>query len=91
MREEQVKERSVFDAKADGLMCPALLELVCEALASPGRAPGASECPTRSAVGSVQRRMLAPVQGPGPQPWRLEATAHTWLHACSAVQGSTSW
>ena len=38
MQPEQLKERSVFDAKADGVMCPALLELACEALASSGTA-----------------------------------------------------
>lgn len=39
MKTEQQGERSVLDAKYEGLMCPALVELVCEALGSSGEHP----------------------------------------------------
>lgn len=58
MKEEQRWERSVSDARVDGIMCPPLLELVCQALASSGG--------TLTAVGFEQQRMLAFVQGPRP-------------------------
>ena len=70
MREEQRLERSVSDARVDGIMCPPLFELVCQALASSGRAPERNYL-TLTAMGFVQQRMLVFVQGPGPQAWRL--------------------
>ena len=39
MRPEQLNDPSVLDAKADYELCPAVVELVCEALGSSGAKP----------------------------------------------------
>ena len=89
MREDQLYERSVVDAIADGVMCPALLELVCGALASSGTAPE-RVCPTLTAIqGLCSSACWRMSKVPGPN--RLEATMHMRSHACSGMQSSMSW
>ena len=64
---ENVDEPGLRDAKEEGVMCPALVELVCEALESSGGdaqgrdARGRRTPVARSSLQVVQQRMQAPV------------------------------
>ena len=41
---EQLRDPTVHDAKLEGMMCPALIELVCEMLGCSGRDPDGTGC-----------------------------------------------
>ena len=74
--ETKLCKGDVPNARMEGLMCPALVELVCEALRSIGRVPERSVSdrpydPTPNAACVMRQHMQAPVQGP--------CTAHVYV------------
>ena len=63
LTEAQLRLPDVHDAKVEGIMCPALVELACEALGWSGRCPdGTVRCLSDAGLGPVWQRMQAPVQ-----------------------------
>ena len=63
LTEDQLRHPDVRDAKVEGIMCPALVELACEALGWSGRHPdGTVRCLPGAGLGPVWQGMQAPVQ-----------------------------
>lgn len=61
MDKEELLKPPLFNAKAEGVMCPALLELVCKTLESSGAGKHLQPCQMPSAVVVVQQCVHAPL------------------------------
>ena len=80
----------VLDAKAEGIRCPVLMELACEALKSCGRAPQGLGLPgLRGCLWYCSSACIRLFNVPGPARMQaMRGRRPTW-HACSEAQSCT--